>query len=100
MYACVLVDKPLSYQGLVAVRTVDELRVLIHEKELLSGSPGRVFFVGNNPETAVRISDNSSGFEVAACSSKSLPDFYSPVEFLESEIGVALAKGWLFTNEV
>jgi hypothetical protein len=100
VYACVLVDKPLSDLGLVAVRTVDKLRVLIHEKELLTGSPGRVFFICNNPETAVRISDNSSGFEVAACLSNSPPDFYSPVEFLESEIGVALVKGWLFTNEV
>ena len=98
MHACATVDQPLRYLDTVMCRSIDELRELIHEKEVLAGDRGRQFFSTQQNGLDVCIADNPAGFDVAIGDSK--PVFYSTETLITSGIGKAMLEGRLFTKGV
>jgi hypothetical protein len=98
MYACATVDQPLRYFDLVMCRSINDLRELIHEKEVLTGDRGRKFFSTPQTGPGVCIAENPAGFDIAFGDSK--PVFYSSETLIMSGIGKAMLEGRLFTKVV
>ena len=98
MYAYVAQEQPLRQLGMTACHSLQELRDLIHEREVLTGEPGRAFFCSRSSGLGIVIAENPAGFDVSFGDSRAT--FYSPEELVESGIGHAMAEGRLFTKDV
>ena len=96
MYAYATVGHPLRYCDMVMCRSIDDLRELIHEREVLSGDRGRKFFSTPRIGPDVCIAENPAGFDVAIGDCK--PVFYSTEGLITSGIGRAMLEGRLFTK--
>lgn len=91
--------RPQQYMDVVACRSLSELRLLIHEGEVVTGAAGREFFVSPNVAAALRIAENPAGFDVLLPRAEA-PRFFSVDTLIESGIGKAMAEGRLFTKDV
>lgn len=98
MYAAASASQPLRYLDMISCRSLNDLRELIHEKEVLTGDRGRQFFSTPQFGPPVTISENPAGFDVAFGDAK--PVFYSTEMLILGRIGKAMQEGRLFTRDI
>ena len=98
MYAAVPLNQPLRYLDMIVCRSVEDLRELIHEKEVLTGDRGREFFSTPQVVVMITIAENPAGFDLAVGDAK--PVFFSAEVLMASGIGKAMQEGRLFTRDI
>lgn len=84
---------------LIRVTAMEDLSYLVKEQELMSGQPGRNFFVGKRQVVVFSIHSQGSGFDVRKIGPNAANEaqYFTDPQIEETAIGKALRNGTLYT---
>ena len=84
---------------LLRVTAMADLSYLVKEREVVSGRPGRHFFIGKRSNRAFVLHAESNGFEIRRAGSGAANEvrYVTDQQVADTVIGTALRAGNLFT---
>ena len=101
MYGIAMLTAPLRFGNAIAVCTLDDLTYLIKEREVLTGLPGREFFVASGRgKLRYGVTTDGTMFGVTPCQGRCDRLYVLPEVLVATPLGLAMTAARLFTEAI